>query len=176
MTDSKDADNSIASVASAYAEAAYGDDLYAPGYFPGVAPLVQLSVDPSSGVPTPIQSTTPQAGPDSQSIVVSPNGNFVYVQNYWAPVTISAFNRDSSTGALTEIPGSPFYVGPGALGNGFGLAIDPSGKFLYSLAAMQEVYIYAIDQTTGGLSLQSQPTEASLNGPNDIKIVALALP
>ena len=167
---------SIASIASAYAIASYGSNLFVAEYAPGPSPVAQLSVDTTTGNVTAIQGSTPQSGPDSQSIAISPNGQFVYIQNYWAPVTISVFASDGTTGALTEISGSPFNVGAGALGNGYGLAVDPTGKFLYSLATAKGMYIFSIDQSTGAISLQSQPTLSSLSGANYMEIVSLPTP
>jgi 6-phosphogluconolactonase (cycloisomerase 2 family) len=167
---------SVASIASAYAVASYGSNLYVAEYFPGSSPVAQLTVDTTTGDLTAIQGSTPQSGADSQSIAISPGGQFVCIQNYYAPVTISVFARDEMTGALTEIAGSPFNVGAGALGNGYGLAIDPSGKFLYSLATAGGVYIFSINQSIGAISLQSQPTFSSLSGANNMDIVSLPTP
>jgi 6-phosphogluconolactonase len=41
---------------------------------------------------------------------------------------VSAFAIDASTGALTQVPGSPFAAGP----EPWGLAVDPTGNFAYA--------------------------------------------
>jgi 6-phosphogluconolactonase (cycloisomerase 2 family) len=176
LTPAQGSPYSIASIASAYAAASYGSNIYVAEYFPGAAPVAQLSANTTTGAVTAIQGSSPQSGADAQGIAITPNGQFVYIQNYWAPVSISAFARDGTTGALTEITGSPFNVGAGALGNGYGLAIDPAGKFLYSLATAHGVFIYSINQSTGAISLQSQPAIASLSGANYMEIVSLPTP
>ena len=52
-----------------------------------------------------------------------------------SPAGVSVYAVDSSTGALSQIPGSPFS-GSGQLGD---LAVDHSGKFLYALNGNQIV-------------------------------------
>ena len=51
---------------------------------------------------------------------------FVYVANHYSD-NVSAYAIDASTGALTEVKGSPFGTSYGP----YGVAIDPSGKFAY---------------------------------------------
>jgi 6-phosphogluconolactonase (cycloisomerase 2 family) len=65
---------------------------------------------------------------------------------------VSAYSIDSSTGALSEISGSPFAAGPGPTS----IAVDPSGKFVYvanggSANFTDTVSAYVIDATSGAL-------------------------
>jgi len=66
--------------------------------------------------------------PNPQFMAVSPTQSFLYVSN-GAAGNISAFAIGAS-GTLTELSGSPFSVGAGAIAAGF--AIDPKGQFLYA--------------------------------------------
>src|SRR5580658_2284002 len=85
------------------------------------------------------------AGPIS--ISVDPTGHFVYVG---AADSVSAYAIDATTGLLTALPGSPFAA---AGGYANGLAIDPSGKFLYTAnTTTNNVSALAIDATTGSLT------------------------
>ena len=62
---------------------------------------------------------------------------------------VSVFTVDAATGALTQIPGSPFATGvdPRAV------AADASGHFLYvANNGSNNVSVFAIDQTTGALT------------------------
>lgn len=72
--------------------------------------------------------------------------------------TVAGFAKNSTTGALTAAPGSPFNegVGPGAL------AVDPLGRFLYVLnPSANNVSLFAIDQSTGALTaVQGSPFSA----------------
>jgi YVTN family beta-propeller protein len=76
----------------------------------------------------------------------SGNGGFYYASNGIAATTvgnflfasddqsndIAAFSINTSTGALTAVPGSPFAYGTaGANPYGIALAVTPDGKFLY---------------------------------------------
>ena len=77
------------------------------------------------------------------SVVVDPSGRFAYV----AGSGISVYTIDATTGALTEIPGSPF-----ATANGFfSIAIEPTGRFAY-VANTAGVSAFAINASSGALS------------------------
>jgi len=85
------------------------------------------------------------AGPIS--IAVDPTGHFVYVG---ASDSVSAYAIDPTTGLLTALPGSPFAAAGGYVNE---LAIDPSGKFLYTAnTTTNNVSALAIDATTGSLT------------------------
>src|SRR4051812_8817147 len=78
------------------------------------------------------------------SVVVHPSGRFVYV----AGSGISVYTIDGTTGALTEIPGSPF-----AAANGFfSIAIEPTGRFAYVANTGGGVSAFAINTSSGALS------------------------
>jgi len=53
---------------------------------------------------------------------------------------VSVFSLDPDTGALSEVPGSPF-----ATGRGPGVAIDPTGKFVFVADADNNLSAYTID-------------------------------
>ena len=94
--------------------------------------------------------------PGSLYITVHPSGKFVYVVNNrlgtegpHQPSTVSAYAINASTGALSEVAGSPFTAGDDANC----LKIDPSGKFAYvTNSVSRNVSAYAINATTGALS------------------------
>lgn len=80
----------------------------------------------SSGAPTLAGS---QAGPNSsEGIVVDKSASFLFVSDFQNG-TVEAFTINSTSGALSAVPGSPFSAGP-APGAG-GVAVDPSTRFLY---------------------------------------------
>jgi 6-phosphogluconolactonase len=66
-------------------------------------------------------------------------------------VYLSTFAIDSTTGALTEISGSPLAVGPSP---GLQCVIfDPTGKFLYvSNSITSKVYAFSVNSSTGALT------------------------
>jgi 6-phosphogluconolactonase len=86
-------------------------------------------------------------------ITVDSFGQFVYVANKSA-AGISAFRVTPDVGALTQVPDSPFALGPTA-GNDLSasLAVDPLGRFLYVLDDAYSVWGYSINRSTGVLSL-----------------------
>jgi 6-phosphogluconolactonase (cycloisomerase 2 family) len=74
-------------------------------------------------------------------------GRFAYVANSGAG-TISAYTVDATTGALTQLAGSPIVItGSKEL---YQAQIDPSGSFLYVLdRGANEVYAFQINQSSG---------------------------
>ena len=85
--------------------------------------------DPSTGglaFPPPPTSPASSGGDSPQGIRVTPNGQFVVVVNQ-ATSNVSVFSLNPGTGALTEVPGSPFASGDEPAP----VAIDPSGKFVF---------------------------------------------
>jgi 6-phosphogluconolactonase len=89
--------------------------------------------------------------------------HYVYVTNDGS-ANVSAFAINASTGALTQVEGSPFAAGP----EPWGVAVDPTGRFAYvtnvsdgstfaypthvaSTTASGSVSAYAIDARSGAL-------------------------
>lgn len=85
---------------------------------------------------------------------LNPIPGMVVVQMKWlyeaAGVQIQAYSINGSTGALTAITGSPFASSNTEV---YSISADPAGKFLFLLGANNDqVVVYSIDQTTGGLT------------------------
>ena len=86
---------------------------------------------------------------------IDPTGRFFYTTLWDAENSqdVAGFVRDSNTGGLTAIPGSPF----GSESNNTNsaaqaMAMHPSGKFLYFENGDNSISAFAIDSTTGALS------------------------
>ena len=102
------------------------------------------TVDASSGVLTPIPSTTTIGG---RFVAVDPTNRFAYVASGGNDVL--GYTIDSTTGALTPITGSPFAAGRGTQS----VAVDPSGRFAHVTNFLDNsVSGYIIDSTTGALA------------------------
>ena len=70
----------------------------------------------------------------SNSIAATVVGNYLYASDYDTN-DIAAFSINTSTGALTPVPGSPFAYGSvegESNPSGISLAISPNGQFLYA--------------------------------------------
>ena len=91
----------------------------------GVNGVWQYTIDPNTGVLTPVASNpTAPAGNGPTAVVVDPSSKFAYVTNR-QDNTVSTYAIDQTTGGL-----SPLGVFP--VGNTpFRILFDPSGKFLY---------------------------------------------
>jgi 6-phosphogluconolactonase len=88
---------------------------------------------------------------------------FAYVVNEYSN-NISAYAINASTGALTQVQGSPFATGYGA----YAVAIDPTGRFAYvansgtgSSKNLGNVSAFAINERSGALTpVQGSPFAA----------------
>jgi 6-phosphogluconolactonase len=130
----------------------------------------------SNGVLTPLGpglSPVP-AGSGVSGLAVDGSERFLYVANINGKNqppnqnttgNISGFNIDSSTGALTPMPGSPFTANNG---NGpAAITVDPSGKFVYATTAGSSfsIWCFAITSTNGQLvSATNSPFSLAAGG------------
>jgi 6-phosphogluconolactonase len=110
-----------------------------------------FAVDTSTGGLT-IVGATPAGRSSLRSITVDPNGKFVYTTSggsRTASFEVDGFAADGATGALSPVPGNPFFAGM----NPSAVAIEPAGKFAYvTNQAAASVSSFAIDAATGALS------------------------
>jgi YVTN family beta-propeller protein len=107
-----------------------------------------FTIDTGTGALTAVGAVAAEDAPNS--IVADPSGRFVYVANVGTSAyNISAYSIDPQTGALAEIPGSPFPAGSAP----FSITVDPLGEFVYvANQSSQNVTPYTINQTTGALT------------------------
>ena len=87
-----------------------------------------FSVDPSSGA---LGSPTTVTGPAQSLGMAVLDNQFVYVSDSGlsAPTAIDGWSLNIGTGALSNVPGSPFALGPLSLGTG--LAASTTAQTLY---------------------------------------------
>jgi 6-phosphogluconolactonase (cycloisomerase 2 family) len=127
-----------------------GGFLYDAGFF-GIA---GFSVNNVTGGLTSIAGSPFPGTVAPFGIVADPAGKFLYTPNLIGnpQATISAFAIDSSNGALTTVPGSPFPTQTD--GFSFSIAVHPSGKFLYADVGPESNAVegWTIDGTTGALT------------------------
>jgi 6-phosphogluconolactonase (cycloisomerase 2 family) len=121
--------------------------------------ISEYTIDASTGALSAISgspiSTQAQAG--EQTAAIDPTGQFVYITVHPSGETsgqLLAYTIDPSSGALTDIPGSPFTTD---VSYPYGAAVDPSGKFLYVSTQTNTGYIdvFAINAGSGALTYSS---------------------
>jgi len=127
----------------------------------------------SSGSLTQITGFPFKAGFTTVSVAVDPSGRFVYAANNGngsqASFAVSAYALDPTTGALTEISGSPFAAG--AMPRS--VTVDPSGNFVYVTNSGENyVSAYTIDQVSGALI--ANPTGPFPAGNNVFSVTTTA--
>jgi 6-phosphogluconolactonase len=78
------------------------------------------------------------------NMAADPAGRFLFVSGFG----LTVFRIDSSTGALSQVPNSPFPDCCGVV-----LATDPTGRFLYVANEQSEtISVYAVDPSSGNLA------------------------
>jgi 6-phosphogluconolactonase (cycloisomerase 2 family) len=110
-----------------------------------------FSIDPTSGVPTPVAGSPFATTSAPFDFAISPNGKFVYVTGN-DPVTkaispIEAYSIDPSSGALTALSGSPYTLLPAATQCQF----DPSGGIMFC-ATSSGISAFSANPSTGALT------------------------
>ena len=120
----------------------------------GAGSVSAYTINPSSGALTQVAGSPFGAGNYPQQVAVF-KGKFVYVANagdYYGAGSVSGYTINPGSGALTQVPGSPF----GAGSNPVGVATDPTGKFVYVtnnvVNSGGSVYAYAINPASGALT------------------------
>lgn len=135
--------------------------------------LVPFSIDSNKGTLTAIAQGSMPVGPDPFNVVVDPQGQFVFVANCdcTAPSgqgSVSVFSINSSTGALTNVQGSPFPLGGGAA-HPIALAVSPDSQFLFVAGLDNNVYVEnvaagsPVDQGSAPLPTGSTPVSIAVS-------------
>jgi len=132
------------------------------------------TVDSCTGALTQTTPATVSTGGNefgAEEMAVDPAGRFAYVANLVSNAqdlaTIAMYTIDPSTGILT--PTTPPTVPTGYFPQG--IAIDPSGKFVYTANSDDNtVSMFTINQTTGVLTPTMPPTVATGWSPLSITV------
>ncbi len=153
-----------------------GKFLYASNYNDSMGSISAYQIDAVTGALSEIVGSpfATRAGfPGPAELAIGPKGKFLYVGlggTVNANHFVAAFSINTSTGALTPVPGSPFTTGKGP----FSVAVSPSGKYLYTGNSFgNNVSAFVINPATGALRRVSGspfPTHALSGFPFAIAI------
>lgn len=125
--------------------------------------VVVYSLNATTGKLTLVGTIVP-GGLAPWGITTDVTGSDVYLTSNDS--SIYGYAIDNSTGELTNISGSPFLVPSGA---SRGIAVDPSGKFLY-LANAEQVIGYKITTSNGKLTVLSSSPYSAGESPLDLTV------
>jgi 6-phosphogluconolactonase len=146
-----------------------GNHLYVAGFYTNS--ITAFSIGPSGELIQNVPGSPFATDTGPHSIAVDPSGSVLYTANDGVPTaneptpgSISAFTIESSTGALTPVPGNPLPIAFAGT-----ISIDPMGKFLF-VPETNGVSVYAINAVTGVLSgVAGSPFLAGTN-PGSVSI------
>lgn len=130
-----------------------GKFLYIP--YPDINKVQAFTIDHSTGALTAIAGSpfALQSTAGADAVVSDPQGRFLFVgDEIHGTGAVSVFQINSTTGVLTEAPGSPFLSF--GVFDADSMTVDGTGKFLYVAQGFfsAPVLAFSIDQNTGALS------------------------
>ncbi|MFZ0638169.1 MAG: beta-propeller fold lactonase family protein [Candidatus Acidiferrales bacterium] len=130
-----------------------------------------FAMNDCTGGLTALNPATVATGANPKMVVVTPNGQFVYVVNA-GDNTVSMYSA-ADTGVLTPL--TPPTVPTGNLPQG--LAVDSLGRFVYAANSNDNtVSMYTINPGTGMLTPTTPPTFAAGSGPDFVTLTESAGP
>ena len=123
-------------------------------------------VNPTNGSLRPVAQTPVWAHWGPVRLASDKGGYRLYVANQGSH-DLSAYFINRSTGALTQVPGSPFPAG----GTGSGVAVHPSGKFVYETTDNTHggsigIMAWAVQSNGSLVSVPGAPFQISGSNPN----------
>jgi 6-phosphogluconolactonase len=144
----------------------------------GLADLNQLAIDPTGtllfavgasglaeftladGVLTAVPGSPFSAGGNPELVAVDPVGPFLYVGDEQTPsAQIFGYSINTTTGALTQVSGSPVLNGDGPVAP---LTVDPSGTLIYlNEVSSSDIIVYTVDTQTGAITTTGTPVLSS---------------
>jgi 6-phosphogluconolactonase (cycloisomerase 2 family) len=138
-------------------------DILSNGYVNEIPPRTSVAINGNG---------TPGGGTQPKLLVMDPAGNYLYVMNT-ASDNISVFSIESGTGALTQLPTSPFSLSGLTPLN---MVLTPTGNFLYISVSGGQIgtnngSILGFSVNAGVLQLLNPPlTSADGVNPNGLAI------
>ena len=120
--------------------------------------LTVFSINETTGVLSPIAGSPFVVSTGLAQIAIERSGKFAYAPNFGS-TTVSAFTLDPGTGAPTLVSAGPFSC----VGSALSVTIDPNGQFVFVGTSgggpnnSGAICVFAIDSSTGALSLISSP-------------------
>lgn len=147
----------IGSVVGGIALERDGRFLYVFNSTPGT--ISAYAINATSGLLTAIAGSPFNAGVNAALAGMHPNGKFIYVKHPVPTQTtasgLAVFAINGTSGALSEIAGSPFDAGA----NPIALSFDPTARYLYvghllgGGSPESNIRSYTVDATTGALTV-----------------------
>ena len=126
----------------------------------GVGAITVFKIDPTTGALTTTGTFSSFNMSSADSLAVDGKGNFLYAGqgNVTTPLPIVAFSIDQTSGALTEIAGSPFNLGVATV------HADSSGEFLLGVDGILDFGNPNHDDHISVFSIDSAGTPTAVAG------------
>jgi 6-phosphogluconolactonase len=136
--------------------------LYQPKYLYSTASsqnlVYEYLIDPSTGVITPTSQQTASTGSQPGRAASDAGGFRLYVADTGSN-ELSAYFINRSNGSLQPVPGSPVAVD----GYPSGVAVHPSGDYVYVTASSNDVTAFAVQQDGSLVSVPGSPFPTQSN-------------
>jgi len=105
-----------------------------------------FTIDNITGLLTTMSGSPFAAGFSPSALAATPDGKFLYAANTGG-ATITGYSINATTGVLSALGEVPTSSGSA------GLAVHPTGKFLYAAVDADGIDVFTINTTSGGLTL-----------------------
>jgi 6-phosphogluconolactonase len=116
--------------------------------------LSAFSVDALTGALSLLPGSPFATGGSWSEVVVGTTGRFVYVADGWGgSIHVFELTPEGNLGEIADLPGPDLP---------FGVAVSPSGRYLYAYDGMsQGTAVYGIDATSGQASFSTASTHSA---------------
>ncbi len=133
------------------------------------AGIFAYTIDPATGALSPIAGSPFSTGVASAAVSVAPSGKFAYVTNFppgsCTVTTVSGYQIDPETAALSPVSGSPFPAGSGAVW------LTTDGRFMYVANwCSNAVSGFSVNSSSGSLTTIPGSPFPTGNGPQAVAL------
>jgi 6-phosphogluconolactonase (cycloisomerase 2 family) len=126
-----------------------------------------MTIDTTTGVPTPVAGSPLSDGTTPSAIAIDPQKRFLYVAS--SSGEIRGYLIDPSPLSLTAVTGSPFATSAQSVA----ITVDPTGQFVLTAnGSANSVSVFKIGSTTGTLTEVTGSPFAAGSNPTAIVIAA----
>src|SRR6185436_5030983 len=135
-----------------------------------------FAINATTGVPTAVTGSPFAVGADVTFLGTHPNGNFLYAkrgpQTQTSANGIFVFAIDPSSGALSQVTGSPFDTGA----NPLAISFDPTTRYMYATHLIVSdtpefnIRAYSVNPSTGALTTIAGSPFASAPNPTALDV------
>jgi 6-phosphogluconolactonase (cycloisomerase 2 family) len=130
--------------------------------------IIPAGVNTATGALTQLSGTASYSANNDPTMVMDPQGKFLYVFDPYSSTGIYVFALNSTTGAVTEVAGSPFSTGGMEVTS---LAAYAAGSFVIATNyGSRSMSVFKVNRTTGVLTLAAGSPHSTPGYPYSVAV------